>query len=125
MTSVPGIRSGDRWISLAEVNARAGNAASAFRARGIGEDDTVALLLRNDFPVFEASVAASRLGASVTPINWHFTAAEASHILLDSGAKALVAHTDLYRRIAGIVPQELAVFLVPTPPELRAAYGLP
>jgi len=125
MTSVPGIRSGDRWVSLAEVNARAGNAASAFRARGIGEDDTVALLLRNDFPVFEASVAASRLGASVTPINWHFTAAEASHILLDSGAKALVAHTDLYRRIAGIVPQELAVFLVPTPPELRAAYGLP
>jgi len=125
MTEQRGIRSGARWISLAQVEARAANAASAFRARGVGEDDSIALLLRNDFPFFETGLAASRLGACATPINWHYTAAEASYILRDSGAKALVAHTDLYRRIAAAVPPEVAVFLVPTPAEIRAAYGLP
>jgi long-chain acyl-CoA synthetase len=45
--------------------------------------------------------------------------------LRDSGAKALVAHTDLYRRIAGVVPPDVAVFIVPTPAEIRAAYRLP
>jgi len=124
MNEQPGIRSGARWISLVEAEARAGRAASAFRARGIGEDDSIALLLRNDFPFFEASLAAGRLGACVTPVNWHYTAPEASYILHDGGAKALVAHTDLYRRIADVVPPDVAVFLVPTPAEIRAAYRL-
>jgi long-chain acyl-CoA synthetase len=125
MTEQRGIRSGARWISLADVDARSGRAASAFRERGLGEEDSIAILMRNDFPFFEASLAAGRLGASVTPVNWHFTAAEASYILQDSGAKALVAHTDLYRRIAEVVPSGVAVFLIPTPLEIREAYRLP
>ncbi len=120
-----GIRSGPRWISLDDLNGRAARAASALRAAGLGEDDAVALLLRNDFPFFEATLAAGRLGAYATPINWHFTAAEASYILRDSGAKALVAHADLYQRVAAGVPPEVAVFLVPAPPEIRSAYALP
>jgi long-chain acyl-CoA synthetase len=119
-----GIRSGARFVTLAEVDARAARGASALRAAGIGEDDSVALLMRNDFPFFEATVAAGRLGAYATPINWHFTAAEAGYILRDSGAKALIAHSDLYGPVASAVPPGVAVFLVRTPPELRAAYGL-
>jgi long-chain acyl-CoA synthetase len=120
----PAIRSGDRRRTLDELNARAARAASALRAAGVGEDDSVALLMRNDFPFFEATLAAGRLGAAATPINWHFTGSEAAYILRDSGATALVAHADLYRRIAHAVPPGIAVFLVAPPPELRTAYEI-
>ncbi|MBI3513765.1 MAG: AMP-binding protein, partial [Proteobacteria bacterium] len=83
------------------------------------------LYLRNDFEFFEASLAASRLGAYATPVNWHFTADEAGYILRDSGARAVIAHTDLFATIAATVPPDVAVLLVPTPPEIRGAYGLP
>jgi len=125
MNEERGIRSGARYVTLAQIEARAGRGATALRAAGIGEDDSVALLMRNDFPFFEATVAAGRLGAYATPVNWHFTATEAGYILRDSGAKALVAHTDLYGPIASAVPPGVAVFLVRTPDELRAAYDLP
>ena len=45
-------------------------------------------------------MAASQLGAYAVPINWHFTPEEADYILRDSGAKVLVAHTDLLAQIA-------------------------
>ncbi len=125
MASEPAILSGARRRTLAEIAERAGRAASGLRQAGVGEGDAVALFLRNDFEFFEASSAAGRLGAYATPINWHFTAAEAGYILRDSGARALVAHTDLYATIAPAIPPGVAVSLVETPPELRAAYGVP
>jgi long-chain acyl-CoA synthetase len=79
---------------------------------------------RNDFAFFEASLAAGLIGAYATPLNWHFTADEAGYILRDAGARALVVHADLWPRIAAGVPAGLPVFTVPTPPEIRAAYGL-
>lgn len=39
---------------------------------GIGPEDTVAIMLRNDFPFFESSMAANFVGAHAVPINWHF-----------------------------------------------------
>jgi long-chain acyl-CoA synthetase len=122
--TLPGITSGARRRTLLEIDARAVRAASALKAAGLGEDDSVALLLRNDFAFFEATQAAAKIGAYATPVNWHYTAAEAAYILRDSGAKALVAHTDLYRRVGGVVPPGVNVYLVPTPPEIRDAYAL-
>ena len=71
---------------------------AALRALGVGEDDSVALMLRNDFATFEANMAAGQLGAYAVPINWHFTAEEAGYILADCRAKVLVIHADLLRR---------------------------
>lgn len=118
------IIAGDRRRTRAEVQARAAQAAGGFQRLGIGEGDAIALLLRNDFPFFEASAAAGLIGAYATPINWHLTAEEAGYILRDSGAKALLVHEDLWPPIAAIVPVGVAVFLVPTPPDIRAAYGI-
>ena len=120
----PAILSGERRRPLAAITARAWRAASGLRALGVGEGDAIALYLRNDFEFFEATLAAWRLGAYATPINWHFTAAETGYILRDSGARALVAHTDLFAAIAPAVPPDTAVLLVETPPELRRAYGV-
>jgi len=65
------------------------------------------------------------VGAYVVPINWHFRAEEALHVLTDSGAKLLVAHVDLKDVLGPDLPVELPILWVETPPEIRAAYGLP
>lgn len=121
----PGVTAGRRFRSWIDIQANAARAAGGFRAMGIGEDDSIALMLRNDFPTFEVNQAASQLGAYAVPINWHFTPEEAGYILKDCGAKVLVAHTDLLAQIAGGVPDGVAVFAVPTPDEIAAAYAVP
>ncbi len=118
------IISGERERSHAALAARAAQAAGALKALGVGEDDSIALLLRNDFELFEANMAASLLGAYAVPLNWHFTGEEAGYILRDSGAKALVAHADLLARVKDAIPPEVTVLVVETPPEIAAAYGI-
>ena len=92
---------------------------------GVREDDSVALMLRNDFATFEVNMAAGQLGAYAVPINWHFTPEEAGYILADCGAKVLVAHTDLLAQIAAGIPAGVKVLVVPTPEEIAAAYSVP
>ena len=116
--------SGARRLSHADLQARAAKAADGFRKLGIGEGDVVALYLRNDFAFFDVTLAAGLAGGYATPINWHFTAEETAYILADSEAKLLVVHSDLWPRIAAIVPEHVRVFIVPTPPEIAAAYNV-
>lgn len=116
--------SGDRTLSPAELQQRVARVAGGWRALGIGENDSVALLLRNDFAYVEASMAAATIGAYATPINWHFTSEEAGYILRDCGARVLVVHADLWPTLEPIVPPDMRIFIVPTPPEIRAAYGI-
>jgi long-chain acyl-CoA synthetase len=91
---------------------------------GIGREDTVAIMLRNDFPFFEASMAANYVGAHAVPINWHFLADETGYILRDSGTKVLVVHADLLPQAQAGIPEGVQVFVVPTPPEIQTAYGI-
>ena len=64
-----GVISGERFRSWPEVQANAARAAGGFKALGIAEDDSVALMLRNDFATFEVNIAAGQLGAYAVPIN--------------------------------------------------------
>jgi long-chain acyl-CoA synthetase len=122
---MPGeIVSGARRVSLESILERGARAASGFSAAGIGMGDTVAILMRNDPVFFEASVAAGLLGAYPVPINWHYTAEEAEHVLTDSGAKALVVHADLYPRVKPVIPADVTVLVVETGPEIAEAFGL-
>jgi long-chain acyl-CoA synthetase len=121
----PGITAGDRFRGWPDIQANAARAAGGFAALGVGEDDSVALMLRNDFATFEANLAAGQLGAYAVPINWHFTAEEAAYILADCGAKVLVAHGDLLAGIASAIPAAVKVLAVPAPEEIAAAYGVP
>jgi long-chain acyl-CoA synthetase len=118
------IVSGERELSYPELFDRVARAASGFLDIGIGPDSPVALMLRNDFPFFEASLGAGSIGAYAVPLNWHSQADEAGYILQDCGAKALVVHSDLLPRIASAIPAGARVFVVPTPPEILAAYGI-
>ena len=91
---------------------------------GLGPGDSVAILMRNDFAFFEASLAAQSVGAYATPINWHFTSAEVAFILNDCGAKLLVAHADLTGRLDTGILERVRTILVSTPPEIASDYGL-
>ncbi len=123
MTS--GVAAGERFRSWSQIQANAQQAAGGLASLGVGEDDCVALMLRNDFATFEVNMAASQLGAYAVPINWHFTPEEAGYILTDSAAKVLVVHSDLLAQITGGVPEGVRILVVPTPEEIAAAYNVP
>jgi len=113
--------SGDRKRTREELFARASRVSTGFDALGVGPGDSVALMLRNDFPFLEATFAVGRLGAHAVPINWHFLADETEHILRDSAAKVVVVHADLLPQIEAAIPAGVAVLVVATPPEWSEA----
>jgi long-chain acyl-CoA synthetase len=118
------ILSGTRELKQSVMLRRAAQAASGFDSLGIGENGAVAMVLRNDFGFFEAAMGAGLVGAYAVPVNWHFKADEAGYIISDCGAKAVVVHADLLPQIQDGIPQGVSVFVVPTPPEIRDAYGI-
>ena len=118
------IRSGERQVPVADVAERAARAGTGFAQMGIGPNDVVAVFLRNDTAFIEASVAAGLVGAYLTPVNWHNSVDEAGYTFVNSGAKAIVIHADLLAKIAEAIPAGVPVFVVPTPPEIVAAYNV-
>jgi long-chain acyl-CoA synthetase len=120
-----GVSAGNRFRSWADIQANAARAAGGFAGLDLREDDSVALMLRNDFATFETNMAAGQLGAYPVPINWHFTPQEAGYILRDCAAKALVVHSDLLTQIASGIPPGVKVLVVPTPEEIANAYSVP
>ncbi len=119
-----GLISGDRRLSRVELGERVLRAAGGFDAVGVGEGSSVALLMRNDFAFFEASLAAVRLGAYAVPINWHFKADEVGYILRDCDARVVIVHADLLTAIVDAVPPRTKCLVVETPPEVCASYRI-
>jgi len=95
----------------ADLQARAARVAQGFAEAGIGPGDVVALMLHNEPAYLEAMLAARSLGAYWCPVNWHFRADEAGHILRDSGAKLFVADDALHGVVAAGIPAGLRVLL--------------
>ncbi|MDF0496920.1 acyl-CoA synthetase [Bradyrhizobium yuanmingense] len=119
------IISGERRIGHDEIQARIRRAASGLRALGLAEGAPVAMMLRNDFALFEVVAASAALGSPVVPINWHLKAEEVRYILTDSGAKILICHADLLPQIRGGTPEDVRLLVVATPPELAATFAIP
>lgn len=118
------IISGDRQISHPDIQARIARAATGFKALGLRRGAAVAMMLRNDFALFEVSAAATALGSPVVPINWHLKAEEVAYILADSGADILICHADLLPQVSDGLPANLRLLVVATPPEIAAAFGI-
>ncbi|MDP3694202.1 AMP-binding protein, partial [Bradyrhizobium sp.] len=118
------IISGERSIGYPEIHARIARAATGLRTLGLKGGTPVAMMLRNDFALFEVAGAAAALGSPVVPINWHLKAGEVAYILADSGAGILVCHADLLPQIADGLPGDLRLLLVETPPEIAAAFNI-
>jgi long-chain acyl-CoA synthetase len=118
------IISGERRVSYPEIHARIASAATGFRTLGLRDGAPVAAMLRNDFALFEVSGGAAALGSPVVPINWHLKSEEVGYIFSDSGADILVCHADLLPQIRSGLPDNLRLLVVPTPPEIAAAFSI-
>ncbi|MBR0854428.1 acyl-CoA synthetase [Bradyrhizobium liaoningense] len=118
------IISGERRIGYGEMQARIRRAASGFRALGPADGTPIAMMLRNDFALFEVVAASSALGSPVVPINWHLKAEEVRYILADSGARILVCHADLLPQIRSGLPDDVRLLIVETPPEIASAFEI-
>jgi long-chain acyl-CoA synthetase len=95
----PAFFSGDRVVTYAELDDRTTRAASVLADRGVGPGDRVAIMLPNSVEFFEVWAAASKLQASIVPVNWHLKTDELAYLLADSAARALVAHVDLAEHV--------------------------
>src|SRR5882757_5522608 len=115
---------GERAISYPDIPTRIARAAAGFQALGLGGGTPIAMMLRNDFALFEVSGGAATLGSPVVPINWHLKAEEVGYILADSGADILVCHADLLPQISDGLPKQVRLLVVTTPPEIAAAFGI-
>lgn len=119
-----GVISGDRCLTQEQLSLHGRRAATALHDAGVWQGDVVALLMRNDFGIFEASRGASLLGASTVPMNWHLMHDEIAYILDDCDAKVLIAHTDLLTEEVLSVCSGKTVIAVKPEEELIQAYGL-
>lgn len=103
---------------------RARKLASVLQKQGIGENDTVAILMRNDPRYFEIIQACRYLGAYYVPLNWHSVFSDIEHIVLDAKAKILVAHSDLIAAFGHNSFSNILVKFFETPAEIQQSFSL-
>ena len=114
----------ERTCSISDLDSAARRVAGGLRSLGIGENDAVAVILRNDIPYFIIHEAAHYLGFDVVPVNWHLKPAEVDFILTDCQVKAVIIHSDLLTRELVEVVRRTPVIVVTTPDEILDSYGI-
>ena len=87
----PALIAGERVITYSELADRSAKVAGALHAAGVRKGDRVSVMLGNVPEFVEVLHGAWRLGAVVAPLNVMLTAEEASHVLADAQAVAVIA----------------------------------
>ena len=102
-------------VSFGELEARANRLAHHFRRAGLGEGDTVAILMENTEHFHAVMWAARRSGLYYVPINTHLTAAEAAYIIDNSNARGIIGSAALRGTLEGLgdeLPRGLPELLI-------------
>ncbi|KVF78542.1 AMP-dependent synthetase [Burkholderia sp. FL-7-2-10-S1-D7] len=86
----PCIADSSTSLTNSEFHARIVGAAEVFADLGVRAGDVVAVMLPNRVEFVVAMFAAWRLGAAVTPVKPSLTSKEATHQIVDSGAKLVI-----------------------------------
>ena len=86
--------------------------------QSVGQDDIVAILMRNEVKYLEIIQGRRYSGYYFVPVKWHFVAIKIEHIAKDSGAKILVAHADLIHPFDEYHIREVLFAVFPTPTEM-------
>jgi len=84
---------GDRRFTWAETYQRCRQFGSALAGRGVGKGDTVAVMLPNTVPMYEAHFGVAMCGAVLNTLNTRLDAETLAFMLDHGGAKVLI--TDL------------------------------
>jgi 3-(methylthio)propionyl---CoA ligase len=102
---------GKRRYRWAETELRCRRLAGALKARGIGKNDTVAVMAANTPELFEAHFGVPMAGAVLNALNTRLDAAAIAFILDHGDAKLLIAD----REFAPIIAPALAMLKRPLP----------
>jgi len=85
---------GTTW-SRGSLRDLADGIAGAFALAGLAPGDVVAVVAPNCAEYLAVYLAGIAAGLYVVPVNWHLAAPEIDHVILNSRAKAIVAHAKL------------------------------
>lgn len=88
-----------------EVNERVNRLANGLLALGLAKGDRVAIFAQNSHRFAEAYFALAKAGMVSVPVNWQSPAPEATYIIDNAGAKAMLADEQFMPFIASIAPQ--------------------
>jgi len=77
--------------TFAELNANSNRLVRALRRRGVGANESIALISGNLPEFSEVSFGTQRGGLRFTPVNWHLTGEEAGYMVDNCEATALIA----------------------------------
>lgn len=117
---------GKRRLSYAELGGRVSRLASALHRAGIAPGDRVAYLAPNSLPVLEGHFGVPLAGAAIVTINIRLAPSEVAYILDHSGARLLVADSELAGPVAPLLAERPKLQVViagegPPPPQLAGA----
>lgn len=101
----PAVVHGERRFTWAETYARCRRLASALQKRGIGKNDTVAVMAANVPALYEAHFGVPMAGAVLNAINTRLDAATVAYILDHGEAKVLLAD----REFADVIEAALKI----------------
>ncbi|MFD9939906.1 AMP-binding protein [Nonomuraea sp. NPDC059023] len=76
--------------SYGDLLTRVNQVSHGLRARGLGNGDVVAGILRNGVDAVVMLMATGQIGLYYVPINWHLTEPEVDYIIQDCDAKVVV-----------------------------------
>ena len=86
----PAFTFGDETLTFADLDRGSNRVAQGLIARGVSKGDRIAYLGKNHPLYFELLVAAMKIGAVMTPVNWRLAPPEVAYIVNDCQAKVLV-----------------------------------
>src|SRR5580658_7048758 len=111
----PAIITFDRELTFREFNGRLNQLARTMVSKGLRPGDSIALISPNRPEWAEVYFGAIRSGLRVTPINFHLRPDEASYIIDDCEAKAVVV---------GGIPKETEPLLGALPDRVEVTVSL-
>src|SRR6201996_8475159 len=103
--------SGDQSLSYADLSTRSSRLANFLVAQGIGRGDRILLMLGNVVPLWEAMLAAMKLGAVIIPATTMLERDELRDRMQRGNVKAILTHgslTDKFSAMGG-APVRIAV----------------
>ena len=92
-----------RCTSFGELADLTNRYAHGLGSLGLGAGDSMVTVLPNGLEQIAALLAAYQSGLYVTPVNWHLSAAEITHIVNDCDAGLLIGHERFADELAGVL----------------------
>jgi len=111
----PAVILGDTTLDFATLNRRANRAANVLKSLGCVAGDRVAIMSFNSIMGFEVANGVRRSGLVVVPVNYRLRGLEIAYVLIDSGARVVVAGPEHVDAVTAARPE------VPGHPSLIAA----